>query len=41
MNPAKTPTGDPDDDWMTHFEEYAFGLDPSKGTSANPSIAPS
>ena len=39
-NPDKTPTGDPDHDGMTNFEEFAFGLDPTKGTSANPIKVP-
>ena len=32
----KTPGGDPDHDGMTNEEEFAFGLDPSSGTSVNP-----
>ncbi len=30
------PTHDPDGDGMTNFEEFAFGLDPTSGTSVNP-----
>ena len=36
VNPDKSLTGDPDHDGLTNFEEYAFGLDPTKGASANP-----
>ena len=32
----KTPTGDPDGDGMTNQKEYAFGLNPTLGTSVNP-----
>jgi len=32
----KTPTGDPDGDGMTNFQEFAFGLDPTTGASCNP-----
>ena len=35
-----TPTGDPDGDGMTNQQEYAFGLDPTKGTSVNPITQP-
>ncbi|MCX6880057.1 MAG: DUF6288 domain-containing protein [Verrucomicrobia bacterium] len=40
VNPDKTSTGDPGHDGMTNFEEYAFGLDPTKGASANPIKVP-
>ncbi|MEI6605151.1 MAG: DUF2341 domain-containing protein [Verrucomicrobiota bacterium] len=40
VNPDTTTTGDPDHDGLTNFEEYAFGLDPTKGTSANPIKVP-
>jgi len=40
VNPDKTPAGDPDHDGMTNFGEYAFGLDPTKGASANPIKVP-
>lgn len=32
----KTPTGDPDGDGMSNHAEYAFGLDPSSGSSCSP-----
>jgi hypothetical protein len=32
----KTPGGDPDKDGMTNQQEYAFGLDPSSGSSVSP-----
>jgi autotransporter-associated beta strand protein len=32
----KTSTGDPDGDGMTNQNEYAFGLNPTLGTSVNP-----
>lgn len=32
----KTSTGDPDGDGMTNQKEYAFGLNPTLGTSVNP-----
>lgn len=35
-----SPTGDPDGDGMTNFEEYAFGLDPTLGSSNNPIVQP-
>ena len=35
-----SPTGDPDGDGMTNQQEYAFGLDPTKGSSANPISQP-
>ncbi|MCX6879487.1 MAG: hypothetical protein NTW21_37640 [Verrucomicrobia bacterium] len=35
----KTPTGDPDGDRMSNQQEFAFGLDPSLGTSVNPITA--
>ena len=35
-HPDKTPTGDPDGDGMNNQEEYAFGLDPTLGSSVNP-----
>ena len=31
---------DPDKDGLTNYQEFAFGLNPSKGTSANPITAP-
>jgi autotransporter-associated beta strand protein len=34
-----TPTGDPDGDDMTNQQEYAFGLDPTLGSSVNPIVA--
>ena len=34
------PTHDPDGDGMSNQQEYAFGLDPTKGSSANPIVAP-
>lgn len=34
------PAHDPDSDGLTNFEEYAFGLDPTKGTGASPVTAP-
>ena len=34
------PTHDPDADGMTNFQEFAFGLDPSTGASANPITVP-
>ena len=34
-----TATGDPDGDGMTNQEEYAFGLNPTLGSSANPIVA--
>lgn len=33
-----TPTGDPDGDGMTNEQEYAFGLNPTLGSSVNPII---
>jgi hypothetical protein len=32
----KDPAHDPDSDGMTNHEEFAFGLDPTSGASANP-----
>ncbi len=32
----KDPNHDPDGDGMTNFQEFAFGLDPTTGTSRNP-----
>lgn len=32
----KTSTGDPDGDGLSNLQEYAFGLNPSSGASANP-----
>jgi len=34
----KTAAGDPDGDGMTNQAEYAFGLDPSSGSSCNPIV---
>ena len=34
------PDEDADGDGLTNFEEYAFGLDPSAGSSVSPIIAP-
>jgi len=36
----KLSTADPDGDGMTNQQEFAFGLDPTKGTSVNPITAP-
>ena len=36
----KTATGDPDHDGMNNQQEFAFGLDPTNGSSANPIQAP-
>ena len=35
-----SPSGDPDGDGMTNRREYAFGLDPTSGTSHNPIPVP-
>lgn len=35
-----SPGGDPDGDGMTNQQEYAFGLDPTLGSSANPMVQP-
>ncbi|MES2925094.1 MAG: LamG-like jellyroll fold domain-containing protein [Verrucomicrobiota bacterium] len=35
----KTTSGDPDGDGMTSYQEFAFGLDPSSGSSVNPIVA--
>ena len=32
----KDPTHDPDDDGQTNLQEFAFGLDPTSGSSVNP-----
>jgi autotransporter-associated beta strand protein len=34
------PTADPDGDGMTNQQEYAFGLDPTKGSSVDPIVVP-
>lgn len=34
------PTHDPDGDGLTNYQEFAFGLDPSNGSSGNPVIVP-
>ncbi|MEI8039100.1 MAG: immunoglobulin domain-containing protein [Verrucomicrobiota bacterium] len=39
-SPDKSATGDPDGDGMTNQQEYAFGLDPRYGSSANPITVP-
>jgi len=36
----KDPSHDPDGDGMTNFQEFAFGLDPTTGVSANPIARP-
>ncbi|MCX6880838.1 MAG: autotransporter-associated beta strand repeat-containing protein [Verrucomicrobia bacterium] len=36
----QTPAGDPDGDGVSNQEEFAFGLDPSSGSSVTPVIAP-
>jgi hypothetical protein len=33
-------TSDPDNDGLTNFEEYAFGLNPTSGSSVSPVTAP-
>ena len=35
-SPDLSPTGEPDGDGMTNQQEYAFGLDPTSGSSVNP-----
>ncbi len=35
-----TPTADPDGDGQNNQEEFAFGLDPTSGSSANPITQP-
>jgi autotransporter-associated beta strand protein len=35
-----SPTGDPDGDGMTNQQEYAFGLNPTLGSSNNPIVEP-
>jgi len=39
-SPDLTASGDPDGDGMSNFQEYAFGLDPTKGSSVSPISAP-
>ena len=39
-NPDLTAAGDPDGDGMSNQQEFAFGLDPTKGSSANPITVP-
>jgi autotransporter-associated beta strand protein len=36
----RLPTADPDSDGLTNFEEYAFGLDPTSGSSVSPITQP-
>ena len=36
FNLSGGPTGDDDGDGLTNFEEYAFGLNPTTGSSVNP-----
>jgi len=36
----KTPAGDPDHDGMSNQQEFAFGLNPSSGSSVNPISVP-
>ena len=40
QNPDKSATGDPDQDGKTNQEEYAFGLDPTRGGSCDPISVP-
>ncbi len=37
---AGGPDDDDDSDGLSNFDEFAFGLDPTRGSSANPIVAP-
>jgi hypothetical protein len=40
FNLTQAATGDDDGDGLTNFEEYAFGLNPTSGSSVSPVTAP-